>query len=115
MFLPELFRGRYINQQLRDIIALPLRNGGIGIQDPSLESDYDYEDSLLVTANLTQAIIDQLPTYVEDKVTQATIMKDIKRRKDQRWKERRQSILDGLNKDQRLTLELCSEKEPQPS
>ena len=37
-------------------------------------------------------------------------MKDIKRRKDQRWKERRQRILDELNKDQRLTLELCSEK-----
>ena len=82
----------------------------MGIQDPSLESKYDCKDSLLATANLTQAIIDQLPQYVEDKATQATVMKDIKRRKDQRWKERRQSILDGLNKDQHLTLELCSEK-----
>ena len=62
------------------------------------------------TGHLTQAIIDQLPTYVEDKETQATIMKDIRKRKDQQCKERKQSILEGLNKDQRLTLELCSEK-----
>ena len=55
----------------------------MGIQDPSLEADFDYKDSKLATANLTQAIIDQLPAYVEDKETQATIMKDIRKRKDQ--------------------------------
>ena len=75
VFLPQLFGGREINQQLRDIIALPLRYGGMGIQDPSVESNYDYEDSVYATSNLTQAIIDQLPQYTDDKATLDTIMK----------------------------------------
>ena len=113
-FLPALFGGRVISDQIRDIITLPTRLGGLGIHDPSKEANFDYEDSKLATANLKQVIINQLPTYVEDKETQATIMKDIRKRKDQRWKERKQSILAGMNKEQRLTLELCSEKkEPQ--
>ena len=68
-------------------VSLPTRLGRLGIHDPSKETDFDYKDSKLVTANLTQAIFNQLLCYEEDKDAQATVMKEHRRRKDPRWKE----------------------------
>ena len=82
----------------------------MGIHDPSKEADFDIEDSKSVTADLTQVIFNQLPSYEEDKDAQASIMKEIRRRKDQRWKERKESILVGMDKELSMALELCSEK-----
>ena len=72
-----------IFDQFRNIIPLPTRFGGLGIHDPSKEADFDYEDSKSATANLTQAIFNQLPSYEEDKEAQALIMKETRRKKDQ--------------------------------
>ena len=41
MFLPTLFGGRAISDQLRNIITLPTWYGGLGKQDPSQEADFD--------------------------------------------------------------------------
>ena len=110
MFLPVLFGGRVISAQFRNIIALPTKFEQLAIHDSSKEADFNYEDSKSATANLTKVIFNKLPCYEEDKHVQASIMKEIRRRKDQRWKERKESILAGMDKELSMALELCSER-----
>ena len=51
--------GRSINDVERDILALPLRYGGLGIQNPVLTADREYKASKLITQQLTEMIFNQ--------------------------------------------------------
>ena len=109
MFLLALFGGRGISDQFSNIIAPPTGFGELGIHDPSKEADFDYEDSKSLTANLTQAIFNQLQSYEKDKDAQTSVMKKIRRGKDRQWKEGKESILVGMDKELSMSLELYSE------
>ena len=51
-FLPTLTGCSPPNNTIRKLVALPVRLGGLGIADPSLTSDSDYNDSIKATAAL---------------------------------------------------------------
>ena len=45
--------GRRINELERDMLALPLRYGGLGIQNPTKTADKEYQASRKTTSQLT--------------------------------------------------------------
>ena len=51
--------GRPVSDLERNIFSLPVRHGGMGIQNPMLTADIEFRNSSIVTKNLTQLIIRQ--------------------------------------------------------
>ena len=51
--------GRKVNTLECDMLALPLRHGGLGIQNPTKTSDREYEASKKITEQLTELILNQ--------------------------------------------------------
>ena len=51
--------GRKVNGLERDMLALPLRYGGLGIQNPTKTADREYQASKRITSQLTELIFNQ--------------------------------------------------------
>ena len=51
---------RQCGQLDRDILALPVRLGGLGIANPSSDANFDYTSSVKVTAPLVEQIVSQV-------------------------------------------------------
>ena len=56
--IPAIF-GRNVENHEREMLALPLRHGGLGIQDPTKTADREYEASRRITEQLTNLIFNQ--------------------------------------------------------
>ena len=70
-FIPSLF-GREITDNERDIIALPIKNGGLGIRKVSENADIAHEASKKITSPLVNEIMKQSDTLPStDAVSQA--------------------------------------------
>ena len=50
----------------RDILALPVRLGGLGVANPSSDANFDYTSSVKVTAPLVEQIVSQVHQLPED-------------------------------------------------
>ena len=57
---------RQCGQLERDILALPVRLGGLGIADPSSDATFDYTSSVKVTAPLFEQIVSQVHQLPKD-------------------------------------------------
>ena len=62
-FLPALTGQNQFDDTTRDLIATPVRLGGLGIIDPSRQSTNLFTTSLNITSPLTSLILQQSPTY----------------------------------------------------
>ena len=78
--LPALTGCSPLNDTERKLVALPARLGGLGLLDPSLNAEQEYNASLRVTAPLQQLLNDQYHLYsYEALVGQMTTKSDIQR------------------------------------
>ena len=57
-FIPTLF-GREVTESEREVISLPIREGGLGLRNVSLNADRSYRASSQITRLLIQHIIEQ--------------------------------------------------------
>jgi len=57
---------RHCGQLDRDILALPVRLGGLGVANPSSDANLDYTSSVKVTAPLIEQIVAQVHQLPED-------------------------------------------------
>ena len=64
-----------VNDYLRDMIALPVRMGGLGIINPVDVADMEYRNSTRLTSPLTNQIIEQDSSGVTDR----NVIKEIKK------------------------------------
>ena len=60
---------RKCNQLDRNILALPVRLGGLGLGNPSLEARREYASSVKVTKPLVEQIVSQSHQLPEDSLT----------------------------------------------
>ena len=63
--------GRTVSDLERNIMSLPVRLGGMGIQNPTYTADIEFRNSSIVTRNLTELIIRQetnLTSYNGDRM-----------------------------------------------
>ena len=56
--LPVL-TGTHMSEFLRKLVRLPARNGGMGVENPTLQADAEYERSRIATLPLKQLLIEQ--------------------------------------------------------
>ena len=103
--------GRKITDVERQIVALPVRMGGLGIQNPVLTADTEYRNSSLVTQNLTTLIVRQetdLSNY-----NLATVIEDIaklKLEKEESLLAQLEEVKDLVDDKLKRSLELAAEK-----
>ena len=108
--LPAII-GREVSDIERQMLALPLRFGGIGIQNPVLTSDREYTASVLVTKQLTDLI------YLQDTSVDKLDVECIRSTKaalklasETRYKAEVDIIADQLNVDQKKFFSLACGK-----
>ena len=103
--------GRHVSELEREIIALPVRFGGLGIPNPSIAAQTEYNASKCVTENLTRLIRNQersLDNYDEThvKVCQTRLDKE----KEDVFNARLRFIMDRADPNTVRSLQLISEK-----
>ena len=103
--------GRKVSDIERRILALPVRYGGIGLQNPTETSELEYETSVATTMNLTKVIYNQDTNFdnLDTSKTQENIDK-MKQKKEKLLKEEYESIKGQVDDDMVRCLEAAREK-----
>ena len=103
--------GRRISDIERRFLALPVRFGGIGILNPVETSDTEYQNSVKVTANLKQLILNQetnLDNLDENRVKQ--LINKCKQDKGKRLTQECKVIKTLVDDNMKRNLDLAREK-----
>ena len=102
--------GRGISEEERDILALPVRWGGIGIPRPGEDADFEYAASRKITEPLKMSIINQQPHHQQNKDAVTDIKADVKREKEVILKNRYHIVYSHANNETKRSLEAAREK-----
>ena len=108
--MPAILGGREVTDDLRVILNLPARMGGMGFLNPSTEADKEYSNSIMATKQLTVAIYNQDLQFAIDEERQKQTMKNLKESKDQWWKDQKEKVQDILSEHMKRIVLLASEK-----
>ena len=103
--------GKQVTDVERKILSLPVRLGGLGIQNPMLTAETEFRNSCIVTENLTQLIENQelnLDNYDFDQVK--VNMARLKAEKDQAFIEQLDLLKGSVDEKLKRSLELACEK-----
>ena len=103
--------GRNVTDAERRIMSLPVRMGGLGIQNPILTAEREFRNSLLITQNLTSLIENQetdLNNYDTDRMKEITAQ--IKMEKEEYLLEELEEVKSNMNEQSRRNLEFIAEK-----
>ena len=109
-FIPAIV-GRNISDLERRILALPVRFGGLGIQNPVETADREYEISVKITSNLKEIICNQ--EYNLDNLNEEAVRETInqtKQEKNQRFTQEFERVKSQVSQDLKRCLELAQEK-----
>ena len=109
-FIPALV-GCTVSDVHRNIFALPIRLGGMGIRNPVETSDSEFLASTRITKTLTEIICRQetnLHNYDKERV--AAIIRGIKKEKDQNHQVKLNEITNNADEKLKRVLELLQEK-----
>ena len=110
-FLPSLTGQNAFNDVTRDLLALPIRLGGLGIANLSSESSVQYATSKLITAPLTALIVEQahsLPNTTNGE--QVRIRKESAKNKKLRQAQSATELKDQLPDNMQKVMILSTEK-----
>ena len=109
-FIPAVI-GRKVSDVERKILSLPVRLGGMGIQNPILTAEVEFRNSSIITSNLTTMIINQernLDNYNAAQVS-AEIQK-LKTEKEEQLVMQLEEVKDLVDSKLKRTIELACEK-----
>ena len=93
----------------RDLLALPVRLGGLGIINPSQDADLQYQASMKTTAPLVEKIVSQVHETPDDTVVSA-LQQSVRREKNEVLRTRLHEIKNSLTLKTQRAVELASEK-----
>ena len=108
--IPALTRRPPCSSIERDLLALPVRLGGLGLCDPSVISSQSFQSSECITAPLVALTISQEADKVVNPDTTSTIKKEVKKRNRQRQDEQAQYVFNQLTPELKRCVELSKEK-----
>ena len=108
-FLKSL-TGRVISDFEREVIALQVRFGGLGILKPQEEPSMEYEASIQITEALRNAITHQQEISLLEKENMKKAKIEIKKTKEERTKQKCTNLLENANGDMKRAIESASEK-----
>ena len=108
--IPAIMGGRQPSAELRLLFSLPARMGGLGFQDPSAESAFDYECSVRITAQLANAIYNQDEQFRLNDDQQTEARKEVAELKEARQKALLESVKNNCSEAMGRLLDLSPEK-----
>ena len=98
------------SRQERDLLALPVRLGGLGLTNPATNSSHAFQASERLTAPLVALIVAQSPEHAVDQTEITSIKKDIRKTNRQRQEDQAKEIHNHLNPKLRRSIDLAMEK-----
>ena len=93
----------------RDLLALPVRMGGLGLINPRQDAALQYETSIKTTAPLVEKIIAQAYEIPDDSVIH-TLQQNARNEKNEVLQAKRDGIKNSLPPKTRRAMELATEK-----
>ena len=108
--LPTIIGRSYLSDEMRKLYSLPAKLGGLGFQDPSAEAEFEYQNSIMATAQLTNAIYNQLSHLDVDVEYQRKIMSEIRKKRAKRNEQFQFEIKDSTTEYKSKLIDLSSEK-----
>ena len=108
--IPAIMGRCEISEEMRMILLMPARIGGMGFLNPSEEAALEYSNSKLITSQLTGAIYHQSSSLTIDEKAQEDAFKDLRKRKDERWKEHKEHVMSSISEDMKRMVLLSAEK-----
>ena len=109
-FIPAIM-GREISTTYREIFALPIRYGGLGIANPMKTSDSEYRASTAINSQFTELILHQIQSTEQlDRKTMKDKIKVIKQTKEELLKVRYKELAERISLISKKSLELACEK-----
>ena len=109
-FIPALTGRHACSREERELLALQVRLGGLGIQNPANVSESAFEASLKLTSPLVQAILTQDPNLQVD-LAEVISIKDALRKSNQELRAAQaMTVYDALPNPLQRCVELASEK-----
>ena len=109
-FIPAII-GRRVTDAERKICSLPVRMGGLGIQNPMHTAEIEFRNSSIVTRNLTKMIEDQdadLANYRSNEVKSE--IEKLKAEKEEAMRMKLEEVKSEVDEKMKRTLELACEK-----
>ena len=108
--MPAILGREEISDELRDILNLPARMGGMGFLNPRAEAEKEYKNSILATSKLTEAIFNQDTQFQTDEESLKQVSKEIAKSKEKWWVEHKNKLQDGMRDETKQIIQLASEK-----
>ena len=100
---------RQCGQLDRDILALPVRLGGLGVANPSGDANLDYTSSVKVTAPLVEQIVAQVHQLPEDSLIRS-VKQEVKAERAKNLEKRAERLKEVAPQKTRRALDLATEK-----
>ena len=97
------------NQLDRNILALPLRSGGLGLGNPSLEAMREYASSVKVTKPHVKQIVSQSHQLPEDSLTKLA-QQEVRSKRLKELEHREERITEMAPRTTQRALDLATEK-----
>ncbi|KAL5266928.1 hypothetical protein ACHWQZ_G004092 [Mnemiopsis leidyi] len=108
-FIPSLL-GHQINDNYRTIFTLPVRHGGMALENPSQIADREYHNSSKMTEFLWRAIQDQRTSINIKQSINQPLIEIMKKKKDEDFKQAKFEVINKLTSDQSRYIALACEK-----
>ncbi len=96
VFIPTIIGKHFIDDDMRTILSLPARYGGMNIGVNSEVAHKEYENSKMVTSQLTKAILNQDSILNFNRGEVNELKRRIQTDKDQLFKDKRLQLMDHL-------------------
>ena len=108
-FIPSLI-GHQINDNYRVLFSLPVRHGGMALENPSQIADREYHNSTKMTEYLWRAIQDQMTSINIKLIHNQQLIDIMKKRKEEDIKQAKFEVMNNLTSEQSRYIALACEK-----
>jgi len=108
MLIPAITE-RKCNQLDRNVLALPVRLGGLGLGNPSLEARHEYALSVKVKKPLVEQIVSQSRQLPDDSLTKLA-QQEVRSERLKELENRAERIKEMATKETQRALDLATEK-----
>ena len=109
-FLPAIIGKEFITDTMKAIFSLQAKQGGLGITNMSEVADMEYENSKLMTEELTELIYTQQNIMKLDQKKLDNASKTVEKRKIDYQLTKRKELYDKLQPHEQRIIDLASEK-----
>ena len=99
-FIPAIIGESSVPDHLRQLIALPIRLGGMAVTTPHLNTESEYKVSRLLTKDIVDNIISQSKDYKPNKQRISEIKSNIKKGKSEAENASLSRIRENMSTDQ---------------